>query len=87
MINFDKNGIAKVGKYDVRRTISGDMITVYKDGEHVAALPINAESLFLRSARGQNVLDPIAPLIEDVRAGRVLRYQDVTRRGGTPSPR
>jgi hypothetical protein len=54
--------------------------------ENVASLPIDAESLFLRSARGQNVLDPIAPLIEDVRAGRILRYQDVTRRGGAPRP-
>jgi hypothetical protein len=49
---------------------------------NVGAMPIDEESRFLRSARQQNVLDPIAPFLADVKAGLVQMYPDVTRRGG-----
>jgi hypothetical protein len=49
--------------------------------DNVQTLPLDDESAFLRSARGQDVLDPIRALLRDFREGRIGTWQDVTRRG------
>ena len=48
---------------------------------NVATLPIDDESVFIRSARGRNVLDPIRGLLKEFDAGRLQGYVDVTDRG------
>jgi hypothetical protein len=49
--------------------------------ENVSTLPLDAASTFIRSARQQNVLDPIQALIKDYREGRIRSYTDITIRG------
>jgi hypothetical protein len=49
--------------------------------DNVSTLPLDDESAFLRSARGQDVLDPIRALLRDFKEGRIGTWQDVTRRG------
>lgn len=49
---------------------------------NVGTLPLDDASTFIRSARGNNLLDPIRPLLKDVAEGRIRTYQDVTIRGG-----
>jgi hypothetical protein len=51
--------------------------------QNVATLPLDDASVFIRSARGSSVLDPIRGLIKDVQDGRIRTYADVTYRGGT----
>ena len=48
---------------------------------NVATLPLDDDSMFLRSARGLDVLDPIRALLRDFNEGRIGSWQDVTRRG------
>jgi len=49
--------------------------------ENVATLPLDAGSVFLRSASGRNVIDPILALLQEFDAGRLKVYMDVTSRG------
>jgi len=49
--------------------------------ENVATLPIDDRSVFIRSASGRNVMDPIGDLLKEFAAGRILGYTDVTGRG------
>jgi hypothetical protein len=48
---------------------------------NVATLPVDERSTFIRSARGQNVLDPIHMLLKDVAEGRIQTYASITSRG------
>ena len=48
---------------------------------NVATLPVDERSTFIRSARGQNVLDPIQLLLRDVAEGRIHTYASITSRG------
>jgi hypothetical protein len=48
---------------------------------NVAALPIDDSSVFLRSARSADVLDPIGGFLKDFSEGRIRAYTDVTIRG------
>jgi hypothetical protein len=48
---------------------------------NVATLPVDDRSMFIRSARGQNVLDPIQLLLRDVAEGRIQTYASITSRG------
>jgi hypothetical protein len=48
---------------------------------NVATLPVDERSTFIRSARGQNVLDPIPLLLRDVAEGRIQTYASITSRG------
>ncbi len=48
---------------------------------NVATLPVDERSVFIRSARGQNVLDPIQLLLKDVAEGRIQTYASITSRG------
>jgi hypothetical protein len=48
---------------------------------NVATLPLDSESVFIRSASRRNVIDPIDDLLAAVREGRILEYWDVARRG------
>ena len=48
---------------------------------NVATLPVDERSTFIRSARGQNVLDPIQLLLRDVAEGRIQTYASITSRG------
>jgi hypothetical protein len=47
----------------------------------VATLPVDESSIFIRSAYGRSVVDPILPLLEEVEAGRIRGYVDLTARG------
>jgi hypothetical protein len=49
--------------------------------ENVATLPLDTASVFLRSASGRNVIDPILALLQEFEAGRLKVYMDVTSRG------
>lgn len=49
--------------------------------ENVAALPIDQQSIFLRSAMQRNVIDPIGALLKEYSAGRLVGYMDVSSRG------
>jgi hypothetical protein len=49
--------------------------------ENVARLPLDDESVFLRSASGRNVIDPIRALLKEFAAGHLTVYMDVTSRG------
>lgn len=49
--------------------------------ENVGTLPIDDQSVFLRSASQRNVVDPIGDLLEAFRAGHIKIYGDVTIRG------
>jgi len=49
--------------------------------ENVAALPLTDASVFIRSARQQNLIDPIQALIADYRDGKIRTYSDVVARG------
>ena len=42
---------------------------------------LDERSSFIRSARGQNVLDPIQLLLKDVSEGRIQTYASITSRG------
>jgi hypothetical protein len=44
-------------------------------------LPIDKDSIFIRSASRRNVIDPIGDLLTAVGEGRILEYWDVARRG------
>jgi hypothetical protein len=48
---------------------------------NVATLPTDERSTFIRSARGQNVLDPIQLLLKDVSEGKIQTYASITSRG------
>lgn len=48
---------------------------------NVATLPVDERSTFIRSARGQNVLDPIQLLLKDVAEGKIQTYASITSRG------
>lgn len=48
---------------------------------NVGALPTDEASLFIRSARGSSLLDPIRQLLKDVTDGKIRSYADVTIRG------
>jgi hypothetical protein len=48
---------------------------------NVATLPLDERSTFIRSARGQNVLDPIQLLLKDVTEGKIQTYASITSRG------
>lgn len=48
---------------------------------NVATLPLDDGSVFIRSARGANLLDPIRGLLAEFNERRILTYADVTRRG------
>ena len=48
---------------------------------NVGLLPTDEGSLFIRSARGSSLLDPIRPLLKDVTDGKIRSYADVTIRG------
>jgi hypothetical protein len=48
---------------------------------NVATLPIDKDSVFIRSASRRNVIDPVDDLLAAVREGRILEYWDVARRG------
>jgi hypothetical protein len=48
---------------------------------NVATLPLDDRSTFIRSARGQNVLDPIQLLLKDVTEGKIQTYASITSRG------
>jgi hypothetical protein len=48
---------------------------------NAAMLPLDDASVFIRSARQNNVLDPIKALLKDVTDGKIRTYQDVTARG------
>lgn len=49
--------------------------------ENVAALPIDEQSIFLRSAMQRNVIDPIGALLKEFAAGHIVGYMDVSGRG------
>ena len=49
--------------------------------ENVASLPLDDSSVFIRSASGRNVIDPMALFVKDFRAGHLKVYMDVTGRG------
>ena len=51
---------------------------------NVETLPIDNESVFIRSASRRNVVDPVGDLLTAVREGRILEYWDVARRGTIP---
>jgi hypothetical protein len=51
---------------------------------NVATLPLGDGAAFLRSARGLDVLDPIALLLRDFTEGKIRGYGDITIRGGRP---
>jgi hypothetical protein len=44
---------------------------------NVAALPLDDSTVFIRSIRGAEVLDPIKPLLHDVADGRIQGYLDL----------
>jgi hypothetical protein len=48
---------------------------------NVAVLPQDESSVFLRSARGMDVVDPMAGLLKEVAEGHIRSYVDVTMRG------
>jgi hypothetical protein len=48
---------------------------------NVATLPTDERSTFIRSARGQNVLDPIQLLLKDLSEGKIQTYASITSRG------
>ncbi|HYN08177.1 MAG TPA: hypothetical protein VES67_12365 [Vicinamibacterales bacterium] len=48
---------------------------------NVSTLPLDDRSTFIRSARGQNVLDPIQLLLKDVTEGKIQTYASITSRG------
>jgi hypothetical protein len=48
---------------------------------NVATMPIDESSAFIRSARGQDVIDPIGPFLKDLSDGKIRGYADVTSRG------
>jgi hypothetical protein len=48
---------------------------------NVAALPLDENSAFIRSARGVDVIDPIQPFLKDLSDGKIRTYTDVTSRG------
>ena len=48
---------------------------------NVATLPTDERSTFIRSARGQNVLDPIQLLLKDLSEGKIQTYVSITSRG------
>jgi hypothetical protein len=50
--------------------------------DNVATLPLSDDSLFIRSIRGLEVLDPIKGMLRDVAEGRVQSYPDLRTRGG-----
>jgi hypothetical protein len=49
--------------------------------ENVATLPLDADSVFLRSASGRNVIDSMLAVLKEFDAGRLKVYMDVTSRG------
>lgn len=49
---------------------------------NLEALPRSPASLLIRSTPGSSRLDPILPLLEDVRGGRIRTYADITGRAG-----
>ena len=53
--------------------------------ENTRTLPIDKDSVFIRSASRRNVIDPFGDLLTAVAEGRILEYWDVARRG-TISP-
>jgi hypothetical protein len=84
-----------VGKYarDHGSTIAAFYVSnveqyLFMDGlaqafyDNVATLPLDANSVFIRSARNYDVLDPIQSFLKDLGEGRIRTYQDVTVRGG-----
>ncbi|MCC7009384.1 MAG: hypothetical protein IT184_11240 [Acidobacteria bacterium] len=48
---------------------------------NLGALPIDERSVIIRSALQRNVMDPIRDLLQQVEAGRITVYSDVTSRG------
>jgi hypothetical protein len=48
---------------------------------NVSMLPLDDTSVFIRSARGANLLDPIRSLLAEFTERRILIYSDITRRG------
>jgi hypothetical protein len=51
--------------------------------DNVATLPLDADSVFIRSIKGREVLDPIRSLLREVAEGRVQTYPDLGMRAGT----
>jgi hypothetical protein len=49
--------------------------------QSVAAMPRDPGALFIRSARGSSLVDPIAALLADAEEGKIRTYADITRRG------
>lgn len=49
--------------------------------ENVATLPIDDATVFIRSARGADLLDPMGLLLKDFHEGRIMAYGHVTSRG------
>ena len=48
---------------------------------NVATMPLDDQTVFIRSASQNTVLDPIKPLLKDVGEGRIRVYRDITIRG------
>jgi hypothetical protein len=49
--------------------------------DNVSTLPIDENGVFIRSARGADLLDPIGLLLKDFHEGRIMSYGHVTSRG------
>jgi hypothetical protein len=84
-----------VGKYvrDHGSTIAAFYVSnveqyLFMDGiaqafyDNLATLPLDSSTVFIRSARNYDVLDPIQAFLKDLGEGRIRNYQDVTARGG-----
>jgi hypothetical protein len=48
---------------------------------NVATMPLDDDTVFIRSASQNTVLDPIKALLKDVGEGRIRAYRDITVRG------
>ena len=84
-----------VGKYvrDHGSTIAAFYVSnveqyLFMDGlaqafyDNLATLPLDSSTVFIRSARNYDVLDPIQAFLKDLGEGRIRTYQEVTARGG-----
>jgi hypothetical protein len=49
---------------------------------NVDTLPLAPDAVLIRSASGGSRLDPILPLLADVKDGRIRTYADITGRSG-----
>jgi hypothetical protein len=84
-----------VGKYvrDHGATIAAFYVSnveqyLFMDGlaqafyDNLATMPIDANTVFIRSARTLDVLDPIQAFLKDLAEGKIRSYTEVTARGG-----